>query len=479
MEHKDLTPNEQMKYGIAKEVIELGCTDTAIRRGRTKLGCTRKTLLKYVRWYESEDISLFSHHNKGHKPVTTKPEETRKLVQQLYKDKYCNASFTHFAEILRDDYNISVSDGTLHSILKGALFVSPCSKKVTRRDMEKRLRLIARKENLSKADSEHVNAAFAILDDADAHPRRSRSKYFGEMVQMDASELVWVPGTRKWHLHVAIDDATSEVVGAWFDTQETLDGYYHVLHMILKTYGIPSLFRTDRRTVFEYSLLSKPDEEKDTYTQFAAACKTLGIGLEVTSIPQQKGRVERLNRTLQGRIPVEFVRKGIVTIEEANAFLWEYLPRFNAQFSLKDEKDKDNDIFLTAPPDSDINAILAVVSQRVIDAGHSIKYHNSYYQPCFQYPNGLRPRFFMKGTKALVIKAFDGTLLASIKEEIYILKKVEQRKAHSKEFDPEPTPVHKEKKQYSLAPDHPWRTQFLTSKVLETHIAKPKEDYQV
>jgi len=234
---------------------------------------------------------LFSHHNKERKPVTTKPEETRKLVLQLYKEKYCSASFTHFAEILRDDYNISVSDGTLHSILKGALFVSPCSKKATKRTMEKRLRLIARKENLSKADSDHINAAFCMLDDADAHPRRPRSKYFGEMVQMDASEHVWVPGAGKWHLHVAIDDATSEVVGAWFDLQETLKGYFCVLYMILVLYGIPSLFRTDRRTVFEYSLLSKPDEEKDTFTQFAAACNTLGIGIEATSIPQRKGRV--------------------------------------------------------------------------------------------------------------------------------------------------------------------------------------------
>jgi len=291
MELKELRPNEQEKYNTTKEVFELGCTDTAIRRGKTKLGCTRKTLLKYIKWYKSEDLSLFSHHNKGRQPSTTKPEETRKLVKQLYKDKYSNASFTHFAEILKEDHNISVSDGTLHSILKEALFVSPCSKKATKRTMEKKVRLIARKEHLSKAESEQINAAFCMLDAADAHPRRPRSKYFGEMVQMDASELVWVPGTEKWHLHVAVDDATSEVVGAWFDTQETLQGYYSVLYMILKIHGIPSLFRTDRRTVFEYSLLSKPDEEKDTYTQFSAACKTLGIGIEATSIPQKKGRV--------------------------------------------------------------------------------------------------------------------------------------------------------------------------------------------
>ncbi len=479
MEPTELTQKEQEKYRIAKEVVELGSTETAIRRGKTKLGCTRKTLLKYMKWYKSEDLSLFSHHNKGHKPATTKPEETRNLVEQLYKNTYCSANFTHFSEILREDHNIFVSDGTLHSILKGAYFVSPCSKKATKRKMEKHLRLVARKENLSKAESEHINAAFSILDDAEAHPRRPRSKYFGEMIQMDASELVWIPHTEKWHLHVAIDDATSEVVGAWFDTQETLNGYYHVLYMILKIHGIPSLFRTDRRTVFEYSLLGKIDEEKDTFTQFSAACKTLGIEIEATSIAQHKGRVERLNRTLQGRIPVEFVRQGITTIEAANAFLWEYLPKFNAQFSLKDEKDLDMSTFLESPSEAEINTILAVVSQRIIDAGHSIKYHTSYYQPCLQYLSGLRPRFFIKGTKALVIKAFDGTLLASIKEEIYILKEVEKRKTYSKEFDPEPAPVCKEKKQYKPVSDHPWRTKFLTSRVLETHIAKPRKDYLI
>jgi hypothetical protein len=41
----------------------------------------------------------------------------------------------------------------------------------------------------------------------------------------------------------------------------------------------------------------------------------------------------------------------------------------------------------------------------------------------------------------LVIRAFDGTLLASIKEETYILREVEKRSSHSKEFDPQPISV--------------------------------------
>lgn len=477
MELKELRPNEQEKYRIAKEVVELGCTDTAIRRGRTKLGCTRKTLLKYTKWYEIGDVALFSHQNKGRQPATTVPQETRKTVQRLYRETYSDANFTHFMEILKEDHGLHISDGTVHSILKQVYFVSPCSKKSTRRQMEKRLRMKARKEKLSKAESDQVNAAFSMLDGADAHPRKPRSKYFGELIQMDASELVWVKDAGKWHLHVAIDDATSEVVGAWFDTQETLNGYYHVLYMILKRYGIPSRFRTDRRTVFEYSLRAKPDEEKDTFTQFTAACKVLGIDIQSNSNPQFKARVERLNRTLQGRIPVELTRRGISTIEQANAFLWDYLMMFNAQFSLKDDHDEQTSTFLKAPNEEEINSILAIVSQRVVDAGSSIKYHNAYYQPWAQKSASRSPKLFTKGTKAFVIKAFDGTLLANIKGELYILEEVPKRSSHSKEFDPEPKPRHR--RQTKPAPDHPWRTKFLNTRVLQSHIAKPKEDYEL
>ena len=57
----------------------------------------------------------------------------------------------------------------------------------------------------------------------DAHSRRPRCAYFGELEQMDATPYDWVPG-QTWHLHLAIDDATGAITGAWFDTQETLNG---------------------------------------------------------------------------------------------------------------------------------------------------------------------------------------------------------------------------------------------------------------
>jgi hypothetical protein len=418
---------------------------------------------------------VFGHQNRGRKPVTTVSEEIRTFVVTLYRDTYYSASFAHFCEILAEDYHIILSEGTVHSILKEALLISPSSRKITKRKVEKQLRLIARKEHLSKAEGEHVSAAFSILDGYDVHPRKARSKYFGEMIQMDASEHVWVKKAGKWHLHAAVDDATGELVGAWFDYQETLNGYYHVLYMILKLYGIPSRFRTDRRTVFEYSLLSKTDEEKDTHTQFSAACRALGIELEASSTAQWKGRIERMNRTMQNRLPVEFIRNSITTIEQANAYLWQYLPSFNKQFSLKDERDLATSVFLQSPPMAELNAILAVVSKRVVDAGHSISYHNNYYQPHIVERGQLRPLYYPKGTNALVIKAFDGSLLVSIKDKIHIMEEVPRRKTHSKEFDFPVAP--KKKVPHKPGPDHPWKSSFLSTRILESHITKPKDGY--
>lgn len=168
-------------------------------------------------------------------------------------------------------------------------------------------------------------------------------------------------------------------------------------------------------------------------------------------------------------------RHDITTMEQANAFLWEYLPIFNAKFSLKDERDLQTGTFLQSPPEAEINAILAVVSQRVIDAGHSIRYHNGYYQPHLEQRGALKPAYYPKGTKALVVKAFDGSLLVSIHDRIHIMVEVPARKAHSKEFDPGPPP--KRRIPHKPGPDHPWRSGYLSPRILQGHIAKAKDGY--
>ncbi|CJV88741.1 transposase-like protein%2C IS1202 [Streptococcus pneumoniae] len=55
---------------------------------------------------------------------------------------------------------------------------------------------------------------------------------------MDASPHAWF-GAQTSNLHLAIDDASGNILGAYFDKQETLNAYYHVLEQILDNHGIP------------------------------------------------------------------------------------------------------------------------------------------------------------------------------------------------------------------------------------------------
>lgn len=71
---------------------------------------------------------------------------------------------------------------------------------------------------------------------------------------MDASGLFWFNKIYST-LHLAVDDAIGTVVGAYFDYQETLNGYYHVLKNILEKHGIPNEFLTDNRTVLPIAQL--------------------------------------------------------------------------------------------------------------------------------------------------------------------------------------------------------------------------------
>ena len=397
--------------------------------------------------YKKSGKAFFIHGNHAHKPVTTIPDETRLLVLNLYQTKYYEANLTHFQELLAELEHIDISVSSISSILRKEYIISPKAHRVTRKKVKKELMALK-----SKAKTKKAQAALqtSILDLEDAHPRQPRCAFFGEMIQMDASEYVWF-GDEKAHLHVAVDDATGTLVGAWFDTQETLNGYYNVLHQILVNYGIPYQFFTDNRTVFEYKRKADNSIEKDTFTQFGYACKQLGIDIRTSSIPQSKGRVERMNGTLQSRLPVELRLKGISSIEEANKFLNSYIKKFNKRFALPCDNIKS--VFEIQPDNEKINLTLAVLSSRKIDNGSCLKYHNDYYLPV----NALgHPVLHRKGTSAIVVKALDGELYTCIHEQVYVLELLPHHKLSSKSFDLAQLPA-EPKKKYIPPMSHPWK----------------------
>ena len=281
--------NEQKKYEVIKKLVE---TNGNKQRAAVTLGCSVRTINRLIQRYHEGGKQAFQHGNRSRKPACTIADSVRSEILCLYDNKYDGANFRHFAQLLLENEDIRVSDTFLRNLFFEEGILSPKARKATKKKMKERLK--KQKENAKSAKQQaELQKAIALVDDP--HPRRPRCAYFGEMLQMDASPHLWF-GTQVTHLHAAIDDATGTIVGAYFDTQETLHGYYQLFYQILTDYGIPYLFYTDRRTVFTYKKLEeeKKDLSKNTLTQFGYACKQLGVELKVTSVPQAKGRIERL-----------------------------------------------------------------------------------------------------------------------------------------------------------------------------------------
>lgn len=447
MEKVILRPKEQLKYEIIKKLVE---TNGNKKRASVKLNCTVRNIDLLVQVYKTKGKAGFVHGNRGRKPAISIPDDLRIKIEDNYIDNYKDCNMAQYSEIVQEDFGIQVSSRTLIEWMKCRNILSPKARRKTKKELKKKLKNELNKSNNTAKETNVIKEMIETLDYSMAHPRRPRSKYAGELIQMDASEHYWIPN-EKWHLHVAIDDASGEITGAYFDKQETLNGYYHVFYDILINHGIPNAFLTDRRTVFEYKQKRSILDEDDTFTQFAYACKQLGVDIKTTSVPQSKGRIERLNQTLQSRLPIELRRHNIQTIEEANEFLKTYIQKFNEQFAL--EMKKSQSVYENAPDHEELMKILAILSERVIDNGHCIKFKNQYYIPVNSDSSHVH---LLPKTKCMVIESFDKKLYCSVSDMLYGLEKIDKHKKISKDFDIQ-TKEEKKKKTYIPPMNHPWR----------------------
>lgn len=434
----------QNQYEIIKRLAE---GHVSKEYAAIKIGCTKRHINRLLVKYNTVGKAGFIHGNTGRKPAHALTEQHKKDIITIYNNKYWDTNFTHCCELLEKYDGIKISPSCLRNILYKEFILSPRASRRTRKQMNKLLRDM---HKVAKTQKEKQLIEASIVHIEDAHSRRPRCAYFGEMIQMDASVHLWF-GDHKVHLHAAIDDSTGTIVGAYFDTQETLNGYYQVLYQILTTYGIPSMLYTDNRTVFEYKNKKMKDVGKDTFTQFSYACKQLGVEIKTTSVAQAKGRVERLFQTLQSRLPVELRLEGVTTISEANVFLNSYIKEYNAKFALPIHHNKS--VFIQQPDLETINQTLAILTPRIVDNGHCIKFKNKYYKTINS--AGLQVHYH-RGVKGLVIQTFTGELLFSTGDKIYILDEIPKHEKISKNFDIAPT-TEKPKKRNIPSPKHPWR----------------------
>lgn len=280
--------------------------------------------------------------------------------------------------------------------------------------------------------------------------RRERKEYFGELVQMDGSHHDWFEGRRSWAvLMVMIDDATGRIFARFFE-EETLEAALTMLLRYVGRQGLPGALYVDRAGIYRSD--REPTEaeilaETEPKTQFCRAMEQLGVGVILARSPQAKGRVERMNGTLQDRLVKALRQRGIGDLATANEFLErEYLGPFNAQFGKPAAQP--TDVHRAPPRELDLSRVLAVQEERVVQNDWTVRWRNGYLQ--LGRASGVQPK-----QRVEVCVQLDGRvrLFAGGRELTYGLTRSEPRPSKRSEGRSPP----KSSQGQKPSAKHPWR----------------------
>ena len=117
----ELSMDEQKKYEVIKSLADHPAPNK--QRAALTLGCTVRHINRMLKGYKEHGKAYFIHGNRGRKPANTIPNETRNLVVDLYRNKYYDANFVHFTELLGKHEDIHISPSAVVSrLIEGEYF---------------------------------------------------------------------------------------------------------------------------------------------------------------------------------------------------------------------------------------------------------------------------------------------------------------------------------------------------------------------
>ncbi|QRM45497.1 ISNCY family transposase [Rhizobium sp. BG4] len=196
------------------------------------------------------------------------------------------------------------------------------------------------------------------------HQPRLRREAYGELVQIDGSEHRWFEDRGPpCSLLVFVDDATGRLMQLRFVRSESAFTYFEALELYLHRHGAPIAFYSDKHSVFRVA--KKDAKGGQGMTQFGRALCELNIEILCANSSQAKGRVERMNRTLQDRLVKELRLCGIDSMEAGNAFLPDFMEDYNARFAVTPARSDDLHRPLNLAPDR-LTEILCKREQRYV-----------------------------------------------------------------------------------------------------------------
>jgi transposase len=303
------------------------------------LGVTARTVRRLRLRYEQYGYDgLFDRRRRRPSPRCAPVEEVQRVLR-LYREHYVGFNARHFCDIARRQHGLTLSYSFVKTALQGAGLLP----KQRPRGRHRR--------------------------------RREPRPCFGELLHLDGSRHQWlalVPDL--WLTLIAVvDDATKRLLYAQFaPSGESSAVVMTALRAVFQTYGLPIALYTDRAhwAVHTPTSGSAPDRTKPT--QLGRALQRLGIEHILGYSPQARGRSERANRTMQGRLVNELRAAGITSRPVANAYLREhFLAAYDASFA---RPPADPAVAFVALGRTDLEQILCHEEARVVGRDNTVAF---------------------------------------------------------------------------------------------------------
>jgi transposase len=253
-----MSQRERQRYHLLRMVIGGKVT---LKQASSVMGVSYRQAKRLKKKLTTLGATGLVHGNRGRPSPRALDPALSHRIMELSRTTYSQFNDTHFTEKLTEVEGIPVSRDTVRRLRRNN-GIKPKRKRRAQKHYQRRVR--------------KGQAGMMVLWDGSPH------RWFGS----DHAPCC---------LMAAIDDATSELLDAFFIAYEGSFGYLTLLEHIVQRYGIPCSIYQDRhgslhRNDDHWSLAEQLNGEQDP-TQVGAALKALGITPIFALTPQAKGYV--------------------------------------------------------------------------------------------------------------------------------------------------------------------------------------------
>lgn len=361
-----MSSKERVRLDVMKRVLrgELSQFEASV-----SLGLSLRQVKRLWKCFKASGDAGVVHGLRGKCGNRATDSKRRERVMALYLLKYEEFGATLASECLHDRDGVKVAVSTLRDWL-GAAGLRPGRRKGRRH-----------------------------------RSRRERRACVGELVQMDGSIHDWFGIGTQCVLYVMVDDATGRLFCRFYESEDTRSAF-DLFGRYVGQYGLPVALYVDKDSIYTVNNREPTTAEAlrgiKPLTQFGRAMDHLDVKVILAHSPQAKGRVERMNGTLQDRLIKLLGLEGIKDIQGANQYLEKtFLAGFNKKFDVASRSE--TDLHRRVPKGLDLSEVLCLIHERTAGEDWCIQLEGRVFQIGVE-NRGLR----LAGKKVEVLEMADG-----------------------------------------------------------------------